>query len=133
MEGLREARVAAPSGKHPPGELVTVLADDYSAPDDVHFERDVKEAVNSRLGRLAVTNVCRLNSKSADGLQIVDLLTAAFAFEFRQKFGLAGKKTPKAQLSRYVRDAYQVGSCTEGMKRPSLNVAIYNKGKVRTA
>ena len=47
------------------------------------FETDVRESVNSRLGRLAVTSVCRLHSRAAVPLQLVDMLTAAVAFEFR--------------------------------------------------
>src|SRR5487761_25749 len=43
------------------GELVTVLADSYSTPNDVAFEVDVKREVNRRLKRLAVTSVCRLD------------------------------------------------------------------------
>src|SRR5690606_29411616 len=75
------------------GELVTVLADDYSAPDDVYFERDVCAAVNTRFNRLAVAKVVRLNSKAADGLQLADLLTSATTFEFRQAAGLAGTRS----------------------------------------
>lgn len=110
------------------GELVTVLADDYSTPDDVFFERDVKEAVNGRLGRLAVTSVCRLNSESADGLQVVDMLTAAFAFEFRQHLGVAGKRTPKARLAAHVRKEYRVQSALQGVTRRRLRVAVYRSG-----
>ena len=49
-------------------EIVTVLADNYSTPKHVVFERDVRSEVNHRLGRLAVANVCRLASQSADPL-----------------------------------------------------------------
>lgn len=107
------------------GELVTVLADDYSAPDNVHFERDVCAAVNDRFNRLAVAKVVRLNSKAADGLQLADLLTSATTFEFRQSAGLAGTKSVKAQLAAYVRQSYGVTSVLKGARTSNLNVAVY--------
>lgn len=108
-----------------PRELITVLADNYSTPDHVHFERDIRRAVNDRLERLAVTSACRLDSTSSDALQIVDLLTSGVTFEFRQAAGLAGKQSPKAQLARYLRDAYGGGSYLTGHRRAKMNVAIY--------
>lgn len=93
-----------------PGEIVTVLADDYSTPDDVTFEIDVRDVVNGRLGRCAITSICRLDSKAAAPLQVVDILTSAVAFEFRQAAGHAGQSSPKAQLAEYVRQVFGVRS-----------------------
>jgi hypothetical protein len=107
------------------GELVCVLADEYSTPDEERFEVVVREAVNDRLERLAVTSVCRLDSKAALPLQVVDLLTAAVAFEFRQALGLAGQKSPKARLAAYVRKAYGVDTFIGGVSRKAINVKIY--------
>lgn len=112
-------------GSIQPDELVCVLADEYSTPDDVCFETDVRESVNSRLGRLAVTSVCRLDSRAAVPLQLVDMLTAAVAFEFRQALGLAGARSPKAELARYVREAYGVPSFLPGIDRKGINVKTY--------
>ncbi len=117
-------------GSIQPQELVCVLADEYSTPDEVHFEAEVRQTVNVRLGRLAVTSVCRLDSRAAVPLQIVDLLTAAVAFEFRQDLGLAGTNSPKAHLARYVREAYSVSSFLRGVDRSGVNVKIY-RGRTR--
>lgn len=108
-----------------PRELLVVLADNYSTPDDVFFERDVRTAVNKHLGRLGVVSVCRLDSKSTDGLQIVDLLTSAVAFEFRQAAGMAAQTNAKAALAEYVRTKYGVTSCLKGCKKDGINVALY--------
>jgi hypothetical protein len=108
-----------------PRELLVVLADNYSTPDSVVFERDVRTAVNKRLGRLGVVSVCRLDSKSTDGLQIVDLLTSAVAFEFRQAAGMAAQTNAKANLAEYVRAKYGVTSCLTGCKKDRINVALY--------
>ncbi len=68
-----------------------------------------------------VTSVCRLDSRAAVPLQIVDLLTAAVAFEFPQRLGLAGAHSPKADLARYVRDAFSVSSFLKGVDRSGVN------------
>ena len=109
-------------------EIVTVLADNYSTPDGVAFERDVRAAVNTRLRRLAVASLVRLDSRAALPLQVVDLLTSAVTFEFRQDAGLAGRKTPKAQLAKYLRDRYGVGTLLAGSRaNPRLNIALYGQ------
>jgi hypothetical protein len=119
-------------GSTRPGELVTVLADEYSVPDDSTFEETVKSEVNSRLGRLAVTTVCRLDSRSIDGLQLADILTSAVAFEFRQSIGLAGRRSPKAQLAKRIREEFGFTSFLAGgrtvRQQVSTNVAIYRQG-----
>jgi hypothetical protein len=112
-------------GSVKPRELMTVLADNYSTPDTVHFEQDVRASVNARLGRLAITGVCRLDSSAADPLQLVDLLTSAVTFEFRQSAGLAGASSPKAQLAAYVRDVYGVKSFLAGHRGPRVNVQLH--------
>ncbi|HUN78392.1 MAG TPA: DUF3800 domain-containing protein [Solirubrobacteraceae bacterium] len=108
-----------------PRELLVVLADNYSTPQNVAFEQDVRAAVNKKLGRLGVVSVCRLDSKSTDALQIVDLLTSAVAFEFRQAAGIAAKRNAKASLSKYVRRKYGVETCLKGCRQGALNVALY--------
>jgi hypothetical protein len=112
-------------GSIKPGELTTVLADEYSSPDHIHFERDVCTAVNDRLDRLAVTKVLRLRSNAADGLQLADLLTSAITFEFRESVGDAGSASPKAQLAKDLRIKFGVSSYLGGYRDSRFNVAIY--------
>jgi hypothetical protein len=115
-----------------PRELLVVLADDYSTPDDVVFEKDVRAAVNKRLKILGVVGVCRLDSRSTDGLQIADLLTSAVAFEFRQQAKMAGRGNPKASLAERVRAKYGVASCLGGCKVARLNIEVYGVRKRKT-
>lgn len=114
-------------GSIAPREILTVLADNYSTPDNVTFEEDLRREVNRRLKRLAVSSVCRLDSRSTDALQLVDLLTSAVTFEFRQSVGLAGTKSPKAELATYVRASYGTKSCMKGCRCQGLNVALYTE------
>lgn len=113
-----------------PEELVTVLADNYSTPDHVLFEEDLKATANRRLGRLAVTSCCRLDSKSSDGLQVADLLTSAVAFEFRAAAGIASANGPKAQLAEHVRTMLGTSTCLPGWRASDNrhSVAIYSHG-----
>lgn len=112
-------------GTSKPHELLSVMADNYSTPDDVQFEQELRREVNTRLDCLQVVTVCRLDSKACDALQVVDVLTGAITFEHRANAGLAGSTSAKALLSRYVLDAYGVPSTIGGAKTSSLNVAIY--------
>jgi hypothetical protein len=81
-------------------ELITVLADHVSTPPDVRFEQDVAKAVNETHGRLAVASVSRLDSKAHDGLQVVDLLLGAAAFDPR--CGDYGAETQKRALLEHL-------------------------------
>lgn len=112
-------------GAAKPYELLSVMADNYSTPDEVKFEEDVQAEVNRRLERMAVTTVCRMDSRACDALQLVDVLTGAVTFEHRQAAGLAGSKSAKALLATHLRKAYGVQTTIDGAKTPNLNVAIY--------
>jgi hypothetical protein len=114
-------------GSIAPNEIVTVLADDYSTPEVNPFEVVVRAEVNRRLGCLAVASVVRIDSKAAIPLQLVDLLTSAVAFEFRQNAGLAGHKSPKAELALYVRQQFNVSSFLKGAHTPKINVKLYSR------
>lgn len=85
-----------------PVEVVTVLADHLSTAPDVRFETDVAEVINRRRERLAISNVCRLDSRSTDGLQLVDLLLGATTLDLRQ--GLTGGESQKQQLLEHLLD-----------------------------
>lgn len=110
------------------GELMNVLADNYSTPDSVLFEEDLRRSVNQRLNRLAVTSVCRLDSRSADGLQVADVMTSAVALEFRHQLGKASATSPKGQLSLHVRQHLGTNSCLGGFRNDRHSVAIYEHG-----
>jgi hypothetical protein len=109
-------------------QLITVLADNYSTPDHVLFEEDLRSAVNRRLKRLAVMSVCRLDSRSCDGLQVADLLTSAITHEFRANVGLAASSSPKAKLAEHVRSKLGATSCLTGWRNTDHSVAIYEHG-----
>lgn len=109
-------------------EVASVLADNYSTPDHVQFEDDLRSQVNRRTARLAITSVVRLDSRSADGLQVVDMLTSAAAFEFRATSGLANEASPKGKMSKHVRDLLGVESLLGGLYDGKHSLRIYGHG-----
>jgi hypothetical protein len=111
-----------------PAELVSVVADNYSTPDHVLFEENLKANVNRRLHRLAVVSVCRMDSRSSDGLQAVDLLTSATAYEFRQAKKLASASGPKHEVAVHIRAGMGADTCLDGHRNMSHSVAIYGSG-----
>ncbi len=114
-------------GSIAPDEILTVLADNYSTPEVNPFEIVVRAEINRRLGCLAVASVVRIDSRAAVPLQLVDLLTSAVAFEFRQDAGLAGKTSAKAQLSAYMRQRFNVTTFLKGVRTTKMNVKLYRR------
>ncbi len=88
------------------GEVVSVLADHLDTPAQVRFENDVREGVNTEMGRLAITGITRVHSHAADGLQLADLLLGAVMFDFRQggTGGALDESSQKGKLSAYLLD-----------------------------
>ena len=77
-------------------------------------------------------SVRRLDSRSADPLQVVVLLTGAVTFEFRQQACLAGTRSPEATMAAEVRDSLGAGTFLQGFRSPSksqvlVNVVLYGQ------
>lgn len=113
-----------------PQEIMSLMADNYSTPDSILFEEDLRLRVNMRVRGLGLVSVVRLDSKSSDGLQLADLLTSAVAFEFRASAGLASPTSPKGQLAAHIRQAMGTTSCLGGWRNASHSVAIYSHGGI---
>jgi hypothetical protein len=64
--------------------------------------------------------------------RVVDLLTSAVAFEFRQSTGIAGRETPKARLARKLRNEFGVKTFLQGHEGDGINVKLYgSQSKLR--
>ncbi|MFN8019671.1 MAG: DUF3800 domain-containing protein [Acidimicrobiales bacterium] len=109
-------------------EIVTVLADIYDTPGEILLEQTIREAVNRRLRRLAVASICQLDSRSTDGLQLVDLLTAGVAFGFRRDLGLAKAGGHKDQLAAHVRATLGMPEESESWRSEHHSIALYEHG-----
>jgi hypothetical protein len=81
-------------------EVVSVLADRRSTSPSVAFEQGVLRSVNDVRQRLAIASVCRIDSRSTDALQAVDLLLGAAAFDLRR--GETDKESQKQVLLAHL-------------------------------
>ncbi len=97
-------------------EVVSVLADDMSVPATVTFEQNLKRRVNEKKGRLAVTNVLRVDSKGCQLIQLADLLVGAIAYDFKLKLGSLPETPSKAKLEtlRLITGFVGVADFTKG-------------------
>ena len=75
-----------------PIDILTVLADDYFCPYNQAtletFEGSIRALVNARFGRLALTSVCQINSKSSDFIQLTDLILGCVVMDLKIQVGL---------------------------------------------
>ncbi|WP_018682576.1 DUF3800 domain-containing protein [Actinokineospora enzanensis] len=108
-----------------PHELITVIADHYSAPNNRAFDATVKNECNSRLDRLAVASVLQVDSAATEGLQLVDILTGAVAFSFKASAGLASQKSRKAEVSNFLRAKLGKADFSTGFRADRFRVNIY--------
>jgi hypothetical protein len=80
-----------------------VLADEYSTPDTVRFEEDVRWCVNSAVEANVVAGVIRVTSDCHDLMQVSDVITGALIYPYRQGVARMGKRpSAKRRLSSYV-------------------------------
>ncbi len=108
-----------------PYELTSVLADNYSAPDNRSFENSVRRECNARLKRLAVVSVVQVDSGATEGLQLVDVLTGAVGFGFRADAGLASHTSHKGEVAEHLRSLCGVNDFNAGHDDADFNVKIY--------
>lgn len=112
-------------GSTRPYEIVTVLADNYSAPNDRDFQGTVKKETNSRLRRLAVSAVVQLDSAATEGLQLVDVLTGAVAFGFKAATGLASARSNKGKVAAELLSRLSVSDLAPGYEADGFRVRVY--------
>jgi hypothetical protein len=68
-------------------ELVTVVLDELSTPEDIYLGDMIRRKVNARFKCTSVISAITADSKSMDTLQLADLVAGAIAFERRRQAG----------------------------------------------
>jgi len=110
-------------------ELVTVVADNYSAPNERSFENTVKKECNRRLRRLGVTSVIQVDSGATEGLQLVDVLTGAVGFEFKANAGQASHLSHKGEVATFVRNLFGASTFNQGFDADGCRVRLYEHAR----
>jgi hypothetical protein len=108
-----------------PYELITVVADNYSAPNNRSFESALRRECNTRLNRLGIVSVVQVDSGATEGLQLVDVLTGAVAFGFKADHGLASHDSLKGRMAERLRQRIGVTDLSFGYSGTKFCVRIY--------
>jgi hypothetical protein len=110
------------------GEIVWLVADEYSTPPGHTFEENVRDYVNQRLKRTAVAGVCRLRSTGCDLLQMIDLILGAIVYEYKAQTGVVGLAAykPKTQLLDHIKKEAGVATLVGDYRDARLNIVQYH-------
>ncbi len=71
-----------------PSEVLAVIADYVTTPREIKFEASVKKRINTDTQRFSIMGVVRIDSRSNDILQIVDLMIGAVNYDLKLTTGL---------------------------------------------
>lgn len=109
------------------GEIVYVIADEYSTPPAETFEENVRDYVNRQFERQAVAGVCRMRSSGVDLLQLIDVLLGAVVYEYKAAAGVVSLDSykPKAKLLAHIKQRAGVKTFVGGYRNSKLNIAEY--------
>lgn len=107
------------------GEVMWIIADEYSTPPGVRFEENVRDYVNKKAkGGHPIAGVCRMRSSGSDLLQLSDLLLGAVVYEHKVARKV-GTYNPKVELMTYVKKRTGVPTFIGGYADSRMNIAEY--------
>lgn len=108
-----------------PKEILILLADHVTVPKNIRFEVDVKKEVNSSLKRLALAGVCRIDSRSNDLLQLVDIIIGAISYDLKIATGaIMGGCVYKTDLVKYLKQNLGASEFMHGFRNRICNIFV---------
>lgn len=110
-------------------EILTVLADYITTPEDIHFEVDVKHCINEQFQRLAIAGIHRIDSKGTNLLQVNDIYLGAVIYDFKLKHKLVKGDKNKKTILNYIKKKLAIESFTHGVNLSRFRVDIYDNNK----
>jgi hypothetical protein len=105
-------------------EILILIADHVTTPKDVKFEVDIKKNFNTSKKRLALSGVCRFDSKSNDLLQIVDLIIGSITYDIKYKNKLVSGDKSKLELVEYIKCKLGTDTFAKGFRNYSFNIFV---------
>ncbi|MFA6397233.1 MAG: DUF3800 domain-containing protein [Candidatus Paceibacterota bacterium] len=113
-------------------EILVLLADHVTVPKEIRFEVNVKKNMNSKLGRLAIAGVCRLDSRSNDLLQVVDLIIGAISYDLKVKVGaIKGNSECKMEFLKLLKENLGSDDLLNGFRNRNFNIFVDKDMKTR--
>jgi len=108
-----------------PKEILILLADHVTVPKHIRFEVDVKKEINNSLKRLALAGICRLDSRSNDLLQLVDLVIGAISYDLKMATGaIRGDAKHKVDLVQYFKQNLGASGFITGFRNRNFNIFV---------
>jgi hypothetical protein len=115
-----------------PNEILILLADYVTVPKNVRYEVNVKRKINKDADRLAMAGVCRIDSKSNDLLQVVDLFIGAINYDLKISTGIVVKGDKhKKELVKFLKENLGIKSFIDGFRNRKFNIFVDQDVKKR--
>ncbi|MFH1606795.1 MAG: DUF3800 domain-containing protein [Nanoarchaeota archaeon] len=111
-------------------EIIILIADHITAPKEVRFEVNIKKNFNTYKKRLAISGVCRFDSKSNDLLQVVDLIIGCINYDIKLKNKMVTGDKNKIEITNYLKAKLGATTLENGFKNHNFNIFVeQDKGK----
>lgn len=110
-------------------EILTVLADYISTPEDVRFEVRVKHGLNKDMNRLAISGIHRVDSKGVQILQVADIFLGAVVYDYKLANRLVKGDENKKDILNYILKKLGKKSFVGGMASRRFQVFEYQNKK----
>jgi len=105
-------------------ELLIIIADHVTTPKNVKFEVNVKNIINRKNNKLSIAGVCRIDSKSNDLLQVVDLISGCINYDLKLFMGTVSGDKNKIELLNFLKQSIGVDNFCNGYKNKMFNVFV---------
>lgn len=105
-------------------EILILVADHITVPKDIKFEVNVKKQFNESQKRLAVSGVCRFDSKSNDLLQVVDMIIGCVTYDIKHEKGLVSGSKHKLEIAKYLKDKLGAKSFMDGFRNHNFSIFV---------
>jgi len=118
-------------------EVLAVIADYVTTPREIKFEASVKKRINTDTQRFSIMGVVRIDSRSNDVLQIVDLMIGAINYDLKLTTGLTKSgDRHKRQFVDYLKSKLEVRDFLNygnGFRNRGFNIFIDKSVMERTS